>query len=279
MSKRYSLSRLASIFAAPPPPDSHTAKFLRENRLSAEEMAIREKRRQPVPVSLGGAPATQADNTTCGSAVLTMIKATVDPDFRRYLDEPDQGDIRFSLAQRQAQAATCQSALGPISWPRALGTPPWTLAREIKVPGYRYRSTPLDDETLRGSRILAAAYHATRAGLPVPLYSGGNLTDGLAAAVPRHVVLAVPPADANTPVVRIDQEGQAHFQVAERSWEPIPTMTIYDPSAGMVERVELQELFARTTACRALGNWTHVCWALLPYRAAEPAVPANPKNL
>lgn len=262
------LSSLAARFAAPGPPDSQVAKFLRENRLTPQEMAMREKRRQPTAVMLGGALAKQVDSTTCGSAVLTMVKATVDPAYRAYLQEENQGDLRFGLAQRQAKEATCAAALGPLRWPGALGTPPWTLAREISVPGYGYRSTAVDDGSVRGSRILAAAYHATRAGLPVPLYSGGDSRTALTHAVPRHVVLAVPPADATTPTVRIDERGVPHYHSDERSWERIPTMVIYDPASGHVERVELQELYARSTPSRALGNWTHICWAVLPYRVS-----------
>ena len=130
-----------------------------------------------------------------------------------------------------------------MDWPQRFGSPPWTLAREARFPGVTYRAHALDDRTEHGRDLLHSVLHANQSGIPVPLYTGGNIGQGIARALPRHVVLAVP----HTPETRSS------------------SLRIYEPSSGMLYDVSVDDLLNRTTKHQALGNWTHVVWAILPY--------------
>lgn len=194
---------------------------------------------EPVPVILGGTVVTQVDHTTCGAAVLLMLQATGDPALARELDEDPEkiGEYQLAIHDRIRRRA-----VGPLSWPKQYGSPPWTLAREARFPGVEYIARAVDDRTDRGRAILNAVWHANAVGIPVPLYTGGNIGQGIDRAIPRHVVLAVPPA--------------GHSR--ERR------LRIYEPSSGMLHDVALDDLHGRTSPHRALGNWTHVVWAVMP---------------
>lgn len=211
--------------------------------------------------------AVQTSSTTCGSAVLVALLAAGDPVVAAWLvtgrrlgslpreivgvagvtaadqDAQDAPARRFAAAQGAMQQATSRHALGFLSWPTALGTPPWTAARHARFPGVRYSHRPVDDgdaETMeRLARWLLASVGR---GVPVPLYTGGDLLRGISSAVPRHVVLAVPPGPE----------------------DPAGTVAIYEPSRGQVHAVSVAELAARRDPHAALGGWTHVCWAVLP---------------
>ena len=214
-----------------------------------------------LPVLLGGARARQVDGTTCGSAVLVMLAATGDPGLAGWLEtgrlpsgegRPEipagvstdlDATERFAVAQHEVKRRTRQHALGPFPWPAALGTPPWTAAREARFPGVRYRVRPIDDGAQDASDVLSRVATATARGIPVPLFTGGDLRGGPAHAVPRHVVLAVPPPP-----------GTAVPEVLQ----------LYEPGRGAVHRVALDSLLDRRDPHPALGRWTHVVAALLP---------------
>ncbi len=218
-----------------------------------------------LPVWLGTARAQQRDATSCGSAVLVMLAATGDPDLARWLDTgdlpdgryppevPDDGApwagdaaSRFAAAQAAVKERTRRRALGPVPWPAALGTPPWTAAREARFPGVRYRVRAFDDAAAQAPVLLGMVEAATLRGHPVPLYVGGDVRGGVAGAVPRHVVLAVPPP-------RGTALGGA--------------LQIYEPAAGSVYSVRPEELLDRREPHPALGGWTHVMMVLLPVPA------------
>lgn len=229
-----------------------------------------------VRAQIGGVHAVQRDQTTCGSACLVVLAALGDPALERWIaagtrpDGPrpeipddrqtralaedgltlDSPERRFDAAQRVVKQATSHRALGPLSWPDRFGTPPWAAAREARFPGVRYRWTTLDDRAERGAQVLAAVHSATRAGIPVLLYTGGDLGRGLAYAVPRHVVLALP------------QDGTDGRQGVDDSGAPV--LTLYEPSRGLDHQVPVADLLARTGPLKALGSWSHVVMALLP---------------
>lgn len=226
-------------------------------------------------VRLGGAAAVQTSPTTCGSASLVLLAAAGDPVLATWLvtgqdlgvppagallpgfapgpgaEAPDAAGERFAALQGAMQRATCRRALGPFPWPGRFGTPPWTAARHARFPGVRYSHRPVDDADRVGmTRLLSWVRASVVRGVPVPLYTGGDRGRGLASAVPRHVVLAVPGAPEADP--------EALF--------------LYEPGTARVFTVPAADLVARTTPHPALGNWTHVCWAVLPRRGAAATV-------
>ncbi|PZR55105.1 hypothetical protein DNL40_01600 [Xylanimonas oleitrophica] len=192
-------------------------------------------------------PARQVDETTCGSAVLTMLALAADP--RLALEVARDPGPRFAALQHRVLRRT--SVAGPVPWPRRYGTPPWAAARVARF-GPRDRSVRYTHRVVgrgaSGRAVLCAAVAAAAAGVPVPLYSGGSLRQGWQAAVPRHVVLLVG-VDAGTGALRL-----------------------YEPSSGTVHGVPAGVFLAPASAAPgaraaltvALGGWPHVVWALLP---------------
>lgn len=201
----------------------------------------------------------QTDATTCGSASLVLLAATGDPLLAAWLvtgrlvggyRSAELGLApasalealaerapaeRFGAVQRVVHGRSAANGLGPWPWPLALGTPPWGAARTARFPGVAYRHAVVDDADPAG---LAAALRRVsawvRAGVPVPLYTGGDSSRGWRTAAPRHVVLAVGAVPGGLEVV--------------------------EPSAG--RRLVLED--DSTGPREALGGWSHLAWVVLP---------------
>lgn len=204
--------------------------------------------------------ARQTDPTTCGSASLVLLAATGDPALAAWLasgwmpqsrptelsgatdraaallaDRP--AHERFALLQQVVKRRTNARALGPLSWPSSLGTPPWGAARVARYPGVRWTHRMVDDTRPDEVAVLwDLVVAAVRRGVPVPLYCGGDSSGGWQTAVPRHVVLAV-------------GEG------ADGALE------VFEPSSGRVLALDRHDAGPRP----ALGGWSHLTWAVLPF--------------
>jgi len=223
----------------------------------------------PRPLLLpGDVPARQVSPTTCGAAVLTMLRYAGDPHAALTLVAGPDGTAtsatRFAADQESVHRATTRGPLGLPSWPPSLGTPPWAAAAHARYGPVRYTHRVVGAPgSAAARRVLDAALDAARAGVPVPLYSGGDLARGPATAVPRHVVLL-------TTVT-----GPA----------PDVTATLYEPSSGTLHSLPAAVLRAGTRArtrpdrrgeaarTRALGGWPHVVWAILPRGSSDEAPP------
>ena len=174
------------------------------------------------------------------------------PDAPTWFRTPDGRVVHASATGEEAAAArwgllqaalhrgsTARALGGLLPWPRSLGTPPWGAARLARFPGVAYRAVLVDDtRTDEVDDLLARVDAALDRGVPVPLYSGGDLGGGLGAAVPRHVVLAV------------GRTGDGY--------------RVYEPGAGRVLPVPRSVLRSPDGPVPGLGHWTHLAWALLP---------------
>lgn len=249
---------LSKLAAALGPRVETAVGFMLPDEISAEDRAaMDEYASYGVPFVVGDAALKQSTGQTCGAmAVLASLVLTY-PGLRASI-EHDPGSVAF--LEQEIYEDLRAGALGPVSWPASLGTPPWTLARELSDGVIDYRHVPVDDASNSGFNALQWAYHATTQGHTVPLYTGGSVTvpsatsrgavsRRIAAAVPRHVVLAIP--------------GE---QVTD---DGIPQLTIFDPASGKIYPVPLPALVKRDRPMPALGHWTHVVWAVLPYPAGE----------
>ncbi|HLS24460.1 MAG TPA: hypothetical protein VK063_01140 [Beutenbergiaceae bacterium] len=175
-------------------------------------------------------------NAPAGAGSMSVLN-----DANLTLQDPAQ---RLASAQSVLHRRLTRRGLGPFPWPRSLGTPPWTLAHGLRLPQVRYAHRPVDDRDRHlMDRTVQMLLAATAAGIPVPLYTGGNTRRGWATAVPRHVVLALP--------------------------APGPDLRIFEPSTARVYRVEPRELRARTGPHPAFGNWDHLAWVLIPLVRAD----------
>ena len=223
---------------------------------------------------LGRDPARQTSETTCGSASLILLAAAGDPVLATWLVTgralgvrpgtgvlpdvgPGAGDAapaspgeRFAVLQAAMLRATSRRAVGPLPWPSRFGTPPWTAARQARFPGVRYGHRPVDDADAEAmARLLTWVRSAVGRGVPVPLYTGGDARHGLGTAIPRHVILAVPPPR---------RLGKAAPGAGGAG------LSLYEPGTARVHSVSDADLIARTTPLDAFGRWVHLCWAVLP---------------
>lgn len=145
----------------------------------------------------------QPDRRSCGAAVLVMARRGIDPAYAaRVADEDGFASEVLRLHRRITSVADTAGSL-QIPWLRAVGTPPWAVARELRL----LTGTPY---AVRGARRGPAAWaHVRRATQqrPVAVYVGDRW-------VPRHVVLVVGTTD-------------------DAVWT-------YEPTAGQVTRVRRQ---------------------------------------
>lgn len=227
-----------------------------------ERLTTAERRALHDPVRGLAREGRQSDRTTCGSAVLTMLAAAGDPVLALWLatgelvtEPPPEleqapraaldtladapATARFAAVQRVMKQRTSASAVLGLPWPAALGTPPWTAARSARFLDVRFVPVMLtDSDRDRLAQALRLVGAVVDAGVPVPLYSGGDSSQGWSTALPRHVVLAI----GRTP----------------------GGLMIWEPASGKVQEARTEQLLAGGTPQRALGGWSHLVWAVLP---------------
>jgi hypothetical protein len=122
---------------------------------------------------------------------------------------------------------TAADAALQIPWPKALGTLPWAVARQLNIdlPGAEYQVLLIDPARMATAFTQVSA--AVQRGFPVPLYVGDSIS-------PRHVVLAV-------------ASGQ--------------NLTIYEPSSGGLR--DFTQTSFNTSALDVAG-WDQPWLAVLP---------------
>ncbi len=155
---------------------------------------------------LFGRELRQPDQRSCGPSCLVVAKMMLDPAY-----------AEGALPRFDAEVLATHRRVIRV-WPRALGTPPWAVAREMdRVTGVDY-----DWRLARWRRD--AAYERLLAGLetglPLPLYVGSS-------TLPRHVVLVVDAA-----------EGGA--------------LDVYDPARGRLTTVSREAFSAGKLG---VGSW------------------------
>jgi len=151
------------------------------------------------PDAVFGEPLGQPDQRSCGAAVLVVARMLLDRDYAELLASgrhPVTGSaLPGPLPDRFGHEVLAMHArvTGPVDatghlqvpWPRALGTPPWAVARQLSTTGAP-GLPPVEHAVVvawldRGAlfdRIVAA----TAERRPVPVYVGNRW-------LPRHVVL------------------------------------------------------------------------------------------
>ena len=212
------------------------------------------------PVLLAGVPARQVDQTTCGAASMAIMLMMGDPfvgvwiasgrrlgghlppeverlETRARLDTVER---RWNALQRSLHAAAVRRGLLAIlPWPEALGTPPWRVNNATRFAGVAFRGAIVDDtDDADVEALISHASAALRDGIPVPIYASGDSARGLDAVIPRHVVLLVR---------RVDRGFVA-----------------YEPGSARLYTITDGQIRDGGRGLRALGNWSHVSWMILP---------------
>jgi hypothetical protein len=223
------------------------------------------------PVAIAGAPARQVDETTCGAAAMAMMTAIGDPFvgiwlasgrvFAHYrppeieriagaawLNGPAE---RWAEFQKSIHVDTVRHGLLLlVPWPRGLGTPPWRVDNRLRFGGIRFRGAIVDDTDVTDlDALIAHASAAISDGIPVPIYASGDSRRGLDTVIPRHVVLLTHRFDGG--------------------------FFAYEPASAALHSVTDRQLKDGGKALRALGNWSHVSWMILPQARELPRPPAG----
>jgi hypothetical protein len=151
----------------------------------------------------------QPDQRSCGPSSLVAAHILLDPAYAATQNPHAFASSVLELHRR----LTGGSAFGraQLPWPRALGTPPWAVARAMTA----YAGLPYQTRIARwGDRPedFAVLLAAVTAGHPCPLYVGDR--------IPRHVVLAVTATDQGVDVYnpangRVEELTRTAFVAAE----------------------------------------------------------------
>jgi hypothetical protein len=175
----------------------------------------------------------QPDQRSCGPSSVVAARMLLDPSYADAVREAP--DDRFGAdvlrTHRRATSAIVAGRL-QLPWPRALGTPPWAVAREFSAvsgPGVPARRYGWTISLFGPSAAFDRAASAVDDGRPVGLYVGN-------AWLPRHVVLAVG---------RASEHG----------------LWVYDPARGA--RVEVTRA-AVDSRSLAFGRWDRVWFDVSP---------------
>lgn len=174
----------------------------------------------------------QPDATTCGASVAVLARrliggasaATLAGDAASGFGAEEFGR---RVVATHVRLTSRRDAIGrpQLPWPRALGTPPWALAREMSLlTGRRHRVAFVRDRRRHLERLRAEASPAS----PVPAYVGNRW-------LPRHVVLVLGPTDAG--------------------------LSVYDPAAGFPVEITADDW---TAATMHVGGWPRPWLVVVP---------------
>lgn len=142
----------------------------------------------------------QPDRRSCGASVLVAARMLSDPSYAAWMTPERFADEALGTHRR----VTSRAAAG-VPWPRALGTPPWAVARALG-PRHVTRLAVLDP-----GRHFDRVGVEVGEGRPAALYVGNRWC-------PRHVVLAVPHDGApEKDVLRVYEPASGRVLPVDRS--------------------------------------------------------------
>lgn len=173
----------------------------------------------------------QPDQRSCGAAVLVVAEALRNERYARRLvaGGTPRFDAEVLAMHRRVTGPADVAGHAQLPWPRSLGTPPWSVARQLGArTGTEYVVRPL--LPWQREEGVAAVRAAVLAGHPVPLYVGSR-------RLPRHVVLVLPGSTAGG------------------------GLTAYDPAVGRPRPLRPPEVLAGSISTL---RWPVPWFALLP---------------
>lgn len=120
----------------------------------------------------------QPDRRSCGAASLVMARRLLHPRYAGLVGDQDTFAHEARTLHRRLTSLADTAGGWQVPWPRALGTPPWAVARELRL----LTGVPYAVRVVRlGRRAWSCLEHAAPA-RPVAVFVGDRL-------LPRHVVL------------------------------------------------------------------------------------------
>ena len=239
---------------------------------------------------------TQTDATTCGAACLLAVRLLLAPGECRAVagglaqetaasSEPGrEGKHLASLLshhQLRIQRAMGSRGLGPLPWPRALGSTPWSVARQMteiviacaqsaERRRCHYAVRWVSDQGPAWKWEVTLIREVLAGGLPVILVTGGPLAlDDATSAEPRAGAGYVGPrlrtALARTPAVPRHYVLALPWQTIEQDDPGEGRVHIYEPSSGSVRPLDLTApRDPRSPGPRELGGWPRILAVIAP---------------
>ena len=169
----------------------------------------------------------QPDRVSCGATCLVVARMILDHRYGEDIGTSASVPDRFRaevLAMHTRVTRPVADGRLQVPWPRALGTPPWAVARQMSELGPRdVRWIRTDPDAGYGAIAAATAERQ-----PVPVYIGSRW-------LPRHVVLAL--------------------------GEVGGSLRFFEPASGRLVDVTHRELAEGRVG---LAGWDHAWWAVLP---------------
>ncbi|MEV7430618.1 hypothetical protein AB0N29_13450 [Nocardioides sp. NPDC092400] len=171
-----------------------------------------------------GAALRQPDPLSCGASVLVVARMLAEEEYAARAAASFPAEVL--ALHRRVTGHRSRDGRAQLPWPRALGTPPWAVARELAlVTGVRHRVRRARWSTLQEATGRSA------------LYVGNRL-------LPRHVVLVLAveadrlrlydPARGDVVVVRREAFAAGRLRVAgwDRPWFAVVPDVIRSVGAG-----------------------------------------------
>ncbi|MBL0748686.1 hypothetical protein [Nocardioides baculatus] len=148
----------------------------------------------------------QPDRRSCGAAALVMARRIVHPRYAGLVG--DQATFAHEAVTLHRRLTSLADTAGgwQVPWPRSLGTPPWAVARELRL----LTRVPYDVRTVRlGRRVWPHLAHVTPT-RPAAVFVGDRF-------LPRHVVLVT---DVERDITRTYEPASGlDLEVSRGRWE------------------------------------------------------------
>ena len=158
----------------------------------------------------------QPDRRSCGAASLVMARRLVHPRYAGLVRDQATFAHEASTLHRRITSLSDTAGGWQVPWPRAIGTPPWAVARELRLlTDVRYAVRPV--------RLRRRVWHHLQrvtAGRPAAVFVGDRF-------LPRHVVLVTGVADgrartyepASGLMVDVRRDRWEHGDLALAGWD------------------------------------------------------------
>jgi hypothetical protein len=185
------------------------------------------------PAALLGGRLRQPDARSCGASALVAARMLVDADYAAAVTPG--GFARDVLATHRRVTGLTGHGL-QVPWPRALGTPPWAVARELSaltLSGAAPARYATRIAVLRPGTAFDQVRTAVGSGRAAALYVGNRWC-------PRHVVLALP-VTPGAPAV--------------------PHLRVYEPASGLVVEVTREAVVGHRLG---LAGWQRLWLVVTP---------------
>lgn len=149
---------------------------------------------------------TQPDRRSCGAASLVMARRLVHARYAGLVADQTTFAHEAATLHRRLTSLADTSGGWQVPWPRAIGTPPWAVARELTL----LTGVPYAVRVVRPHRRVWPHLQAVGPARPAALFVGDRF-------LPRHVVLVTGVAGAGA--TAYEPASGLMMEVSRERWE------------------------------------------------------------